>query len=82
MNQGINLLILGETTSGLQHTGTSTKDLVSRTIRKVRAQILATLITKTLNSTIVKWVSELHFPNRPVPHLQFDFSDEEQEKEE
>ena len=82
VNQGINLLILGETTSGLQHTGTSTKDLVSRTIRKVRAQILATLITKTLNSTIVKWVSELHFPNRPVPHLQFDFSDEEQEKKE
>lgn len=73
VNQEISLLILGESTSGLQHTGTSTKDLVSIGIRRIRAQLLANLITDTLNQTIVKWVTELHYPGKTQPMLQFDF---------
>lgn len=76
VNQEINLLILGESTSGVQHTGTSTKDLISIGIRRIRAEILANLVTRTLNNTIVKWISELHFPSRPIPKLKFEFPED------
>lgn len=76
VNQEINLLILGESTSGVQHTGTSTKDLISIGIRRIRAEILANLITQTLNNTVVKWVSELHFPGKPIPKLKFEFPED------
>lgn len=76
VNQEINLLILGESTSGVQHTGTSTKDLISIGIRRIRAEILANLVTRTLNNTIVKWISELHYPGKPIPKLKFEFPDD------
>jgi hypothetical protein len=77
VNQEISLLILGEATSGKQHTGTSTKDTVSIGIRRVRAELLANLVAKTLNKTIVKWVSELNYPGKTLPELKFMFDTKE-----
>ena len=71
INQDISLLILGEATAGKTDPGNKAKDQVSSSLRDVKAHLLGKLLTDTLNTTLVKWIQELNFPNEEPCHLDF-----------
>lgn len=61
VEQYIDLLIVGETSTGKEGGGSNARDQVADSIRVKRAKALSDVISSQLNNTLVKWVVEAKF---------------------
>lgn len=75
----ISQIVLGETTAGRETAGSAAQDYVSVSLRNRKAQSLSRSICKTLRLTLVRWLTELNFPDAEPPLLKFDFDSEKPE---
>lgn len=82
IDQQIAFLICGETTVGQETgaVGSYARDQIADSVRMRKAKAFSEELDETLNSTLIRWIVELNFPNAGIPRLQRNFNDLEQKE--
>lgn len=73
----ISLVLLGEVTTGEETPGNNAGEDISNNIRLSKAKAWSDAICATLNSTLLRWTTELNFPGAKSPKLTRSFTKEE-----
>lgn len=74
----IDMLIMGESSTGTQGGGSNARDQVADSIRVKRAKALSDIISSQINNTLVKWLVEAKFGlGTPAPTIWRNFAADE-----
>lgn len=77
IDQQISYVINGESTVGQDtgNVGSYARDQISDSIRKKKAKSFSEEFDETLNSTLIRWITELNYPGRVPPTILRNFDD-------